>query len=195
MKTTHIRGNARFAGDLKRYHGWPTIKEQSIAEHVGHIHRIYHELWGPPPSHVSTYITFHDHGELNGADMAHDVKYAIPGAKEMMDKIEVRGLSLLGIVLPQLQDWERMRFKACDLLEMAEFATTEQEMGNKLMIPVAMNIEWALWHLTRDMRMVEANQPLTDGQRVFDRVKIMNARIVDGGGWAVTLTLDGVDRR
>lgn len=197
MRTEHITLHARSAGDVKRYSGWYTLRIQTNAHHTWNVARIYLELWGLPRAEVLQYILHHDSGELRAGDVAHHVKAANPELKAFMDAAEQEGREALGIGLPVLTRQEAWRFKCCDLLEMAEFAAEEQEMGNARMRPVTSNIEWALWGQLRKLHALEIDSAeiAADERTLMAWIRHFNRRCLNAGGFARDLVMDGVDRR
>jgi 5'-deoxynucleotidase YfbR-like HD superfamily hydrolase len=151
MLTRHITQYARYAGEVLRWHCWPNTTPQTTGQHTWHVMRIYTEMFGLMAPDVSYYILHHDSGELNTGDLAHHVKAHNPELKKAMDTAERQGLEMIGIMLPLLTLREQLRIKACDLLEMAEYAVEEQLRGNQLMRPVTANIDWALYNHVEKM--------------------------------------------
>lgn len=129
----------RYAGLVKRYHTWPMLREQTVAEHTWQMMRIYHEIWGPLSPDIVTVMLYHDCGELSAGDIPLYAKRDFPPLKEAMDKAEEAGLQRLSIDLPDLDLSSRWRVKMCDLLEGIEHCCVEYAMGNKLMIPAIQN--------------------------------------------------------
>lgn len=125
----------RGAGEVQRYHTWPTIRRQSVGEHTWQVMRIWLQVFGPMSPEVSTAILLHDAGERVTGDMPFPFKREVPGLKEIMDAAEVAALQrMLGDRwedISVLTDYERMQLKICDLIEMAEFGSTEVMMGNR----------------------------------------------------------------
>ncbi len=193
MLTRHITQYPRYAGEVKRYHCWPNAAPQTTGQHTWQVMRIYTEVFGLMAPDVSYYILHHDSGELNSGDVAHHVKAALPELKAMMDRAETMGLEMIGIVLPELSRQEALRVKACDLLEMAEYAVEEQLGGNARMQPVTANIEWALFN--HGVKMQDAGFQ-NDASAVLGATIRMNNRTREAGMGRVPLTiLDGQDRR
>lgn len=189
MKTNTVSEYPRYAGEVVRYHCWPTSVRQTTGQHTWQVMRIYTQIFGMMSPEVSYYILHHDSGELNTGDLAHHVKARRPDLKHLMDEAETEGLDMIGIVLPELPAAEKLRVKACDLLEMAEFAVEEQLRGNMLARAVTINIEWALCNHVK--KMDERDQTIVE-----DFVHELNNRSRNVGRGMVTLTsLDGEDRR
>lgn len=132
-----INRNPRLNGAVKRYHVWPTLQQQTVADHVYHVLRIYWEMWGPPEPRVLTHILWHD-TELQSGDVPFGAKYrdqllkARHEAAELSARKDIAGAR----AIVEISDLERCQFKIADLLEMWEFGVHEAALGNTLMQPV-----------------------------------------------------------
>lgn len=126
--------NARLAGDVIRYHVWPTVRQQSVAHHSWNVLRIYIELFGSPEPNTTSYIVWHDGGELATGDIPFDAKIRDPMLKQISDPIADECASYLSkrvFSKDMIDSNELIRVKICDLAEMAEFAIEECRLGNK----------------------------------------------------------------
>lgn len=136
---------ARLAGDVKRYHTWPVIRQQTNADHSWNCLRIYTQIWGVPSFKVMLHLMFHDLGELGTGDIPFPLKRNNPALKEALDAEEVSARLRMGIVLWGLDDVERLRVKLCDLLEMNEYGHVERKLGNAFAQPVC-DDTWDAFH-------------------------------------------------
>lgn len=140
-----LRSMPRFAGMVKRYHAWPTLQQQTLADHSYHVLRLFQTLF---PEYMCSdtveYIIWHDLGELSSGDSPHPAKRNFPAYKAAMDEVEKHGLLMFGKVLPALSPNEAFAIKLCDLLEMWEFAKVEILLGNKTAQAIMLNIEHAI---------------------------------------------------
>lgn len=122
----------RFAGLIKRYHTWPTLREQTVAEHTWHVLRIYYTLFGPPPLELWIYMLFHDApGEMGAGDVSFHAKRKHPALKAALDAAEQEHLKRMGMEIPAITEEQHARFKICDVLEMLEFGEEESNKGNR----------------------------------------------------------------
>lgn len=144
MNREQVLSNSRLAGAVKRYHTWPTLQQQTVADHIFNVLRIYWHLYGPPPSAVFTYILWSDAGELRTGDLPFPVKKDNPALKNICDKLEVAAVAQLGGRLPELTDDARWQVRAVDLLEMYEFGRTELMLGNQFAHPIIQDTYAAL---------------------------------------------------
>lgn len=140
----------RMGGEVHRYHTWPTIRTQTVADHTFNVIRIYWHLFGSVPAEVTAYLIFHDIPEMVVGDPPHPIKLHNPPLKAIYDDLEGAALAeMLGEgeamdVLTSVTDEERVRMKACDLLEMAEFAAIEIGLGNKFANAIIVKVFAAL---------------------------------------------------
>jgi hypothetical protein len=132
-----LHEDSRFAGTVQRYHTWPTLKPQSIAEHSWQVMRIYWHIWGEMPPNISTYLLWHDAGEIQGGDSpfagkrrSTDLKHALD-TLEQISLIEMGGPTRFGLCHK-----EKIRCKLCDLIEMLEYGLVERAMGNLWGLPI-----------------------------------------------------------
>jgi len=146
-----VSGWTRYAGLVERYHTWPTLRRQNVAEHTWHVLRIYFELFGPPPPGVTTHILFHDCGEMGGGgDVEYGAKRRSPQLKRLTDKLQEEALrELLGedkyeMAARPIGDRQKCQIKACDLLEMMEFAAEEKMAGSETAAPLWKRVRSAL---------------------------------------------------
>lgn len=145
--------NARLAGQVERYHVWPTIRKQTVAEHVWQVLRIYVELFGTPEPDVWQYILHHDSGELVTGDLPFPLKARHPDLKKMMDGLEDDALAGMGIGTIPLTSEQKWKMKVCDLLEMLEFGLQEMSLGNRLAEPIVKGTSSNLRQLCEDMTL------------------------------------------
>jgi len=120
------------AGQVKRYHAWPTITTQTVAAHCWRVVSIYFEIFGPPDKlDIIYWALHHDSGELRSGDPPYLSKGLVPGLREKIKEAEKIGLRDLDIKLPEISKLEEDKIKICDLLEMHEFGEMEFNLGNK----------------------------------------------------------------
>lgn len=161
-----IESSSRMAGDVERWHVWPTLRRQSVAAHSWNVLRIYFEIWGPPEPDVFTWMLIHDCPEIRTGDVPF-------GGKGYMSKKQRESLADMehSVVREQLPGREdevhaahyltedmRRRAKVCDLIDMLEFARIEQAMGNTLADGIASRIGHVLQQ--QIVRMPETDRNL-----------------------------------
>lgn len=147
----HVRGRARFAGLVKRYHEWPTSRQQNVAEHSWHVARIFIRIFPLQVTEsVLTYALFHDTGELGNGDLPFPVKRDNPDLKRIMDSLEYETHAKIGIALPELSAWEIKALKVCDLMEMYEFGKEELARGCTFGEPVCDVTKTAILEMIQD---------------------------------------------
>lgn len=123
----------RFSGLVKRYHTWPTIQQQNVAEHTWQVMRIYVQVFGLPNSVVWFYMLHHDSPEVFTGDPPFPIKRDNPDLKFQYDRLEADFVRDHGLIRSEeISTDDRTRVKVCDLLEMWEFGLVEERMGNRL---------------------------------------------------------------
>lgn len=138
MKKNDVQQNTRLAGLVRRYHTWPALHQQTVAEHTWQVMRLYFEIFGPPSNDMWTFMLWHDVGEIQTGDIPYPVKRSHPNLKQIMDDLEIKALSSMNVELPtSLTHQEHARFKFCDLLDCAEHGQYEARLGNEYMGVVA----------------------------------------------------------
>ncbi len=166
MKREQINRTSRFAGQVERYHTWPVHRKQSVGEHTWQVMRIWWMIWGPLSSGESTYLIWHDAGELLTGDLPFPMKANNLELKLTFDAYEAEAVEAMGG--PLWADYKvlgttlyRQRSKICDLLEMWEFGLVEQGMGNRYAEPIVKDTLKAARKLLKkmsgeDQKLVEA---------------------------------------
>lgn len=131
------REDPRLAGDVKRYHTWPVLQPQSVAEHSWNVARIVVAIWPFASQQLLQEALFHDVGEIRSGDAPFPVKAENPDLKATMDRIEdAARLDMLAWGVPRrsrniLKPMEHVVLKVADMLEMMEKGMQECLMGNQ----------------------------------------------------------------
>lgn len=120
----------RLAGKVKRWHSEETIREQTIADHVYNIMRIYLYIWGNPEPSLFCRIMFHDFEELYLGDLPHWAG-CIPELKTAYRFAEDELLASFPEI-PTSHHYD-YRIKICDWIEALEFMINECLLGNSEM--------------------------------------------------------------
>jgi 5'-deoxynucleotidase YfbR-like HD superfamily hydrolase len=144
VKRDDVLNNPRWAGEVLRYHTWPTRRQQSVGEHTWQVLRIWHQIFGLPSPQVCSYLLWHDAGELVLGDLPFPVKARNPTLKTIGDNVEMLALNKMGGQQVHLAPLDKVRTKACDLIEMLEFGWSEVEQGNRYGEPIVEDITKAL---------------------------------------------------
>lgn len=133
-----VRSDTRMAGEVIRYHTWPTLRKQTIANHSWNVLRIVLTVWKHwviAPG-VVEYITLHDVGEIRTGDAPYPIKRDNPQLKSIMDKLEDESLMEQGIKLQSIDDMWKWRIKVAHTIEMMEFGLDELLLGSSYAGPV-----------------------------------------------------------
>jgi 5'-deoxynucleotidase YfbR-like HD superfamily hydrolase len=130
-----VRLDTRLSGQLRRYHTWPIIGQQTVAEHCWQIMRIYCSVVDTLDPHMIQHIMFHDIGETFIGDLPYPVKSENEELKKGLDFLEQKSC------YQQLEHWDAFRsvllsdadkklFKQIEFIEMAEFGMDQMCLGN-----------------------------------------------------------------
>lgn len=129
-----VRLDIRLSGQIVRFHTWPSLRKQTIAEHGWNLCRIYFCITDNPDPKFIHHLIFHDIGENVTGDAPYPVKKDNPGLKDMMDVIEHKSYALQLDFWGSLQfasaDIDKDLFKQIELVEMAEWGMDELCLGN-----------------------------------------------------------------
>lgn len=157
----NIEEDPRHAGQISRFHTWPTHRTQSVGEHTWQVMRIMMTVdVGMCTTRLMHYAVLHDVGEMAG-DIPWPGKRNDPVLKSQCDLAEGRVRAAMTARwdlphLPGLSDTERSFFKVCENLEMWEFGLQEVSMGNKYGAVVASRMLFAadaeMQRLSPDLR-------------------------------------------
>lgn len=153
-----IMSSTRMAGQVRRYHTWPVLRQQQVDSHTWQVMRLYVELFGRPDESVWEYILFHDVAEVGTGDTPSDVKTRNPKLKECLDRAEEGVLESMGIRLPKIKYEEFVKVRVCDRLERFEFALEELNMGNKYAEPILRGARTAVEDSAAALGPVEARR-------------------------------------
>jgi hypothetical protein len=133
-----IYTNARFAGQVERYHTWPVLRRESNGEHTWQVMRIWWQIFGPLNPDESTYVIWHDAGELYTGDLPGMIKRDEPSLKPPLDRLERQAITNMGgrYNPDGVDERTRLRAKACDLIDVWEFGHSELAQGNRFARPI-----------------------------------------------------------
>lgn len=144
MSDIETHYDPRLAGGVLRYHTWPTIQRQTVAEHTWQMLRILTTIVAGKDLTLSLLIEaiFHDAGELGPGDAPYPSKMNSPNyalaskdlerrAREQM--VEEWGIPGDQLLTPNSKDI----LKVVDHLESWEFSLHEIELGNQHAVVMA----------------------------------------------------------
>jgi 5'-deoxynucleotidase YfbR-like HD superfamily hydrolase len=131
------------AGETKRFHTWPVLRTQNIADHSWHVAMLLHALYGQDHPGITPVLLMaalcHDAAEWKVGDLPAPAKRnmherGFENFKAEWDEMEESILSEVGLDWDKfLTDEERRRLKLCDSLDGAMYCVRERMMGNKMM--------------------------------------------------------------
>jgi hypothetical protein len=131
-----VLSDLRLAGQVERYHTWPTLHRQSVAEHTWQLLRVYTSIFGVPEKNVMQAIMFHDCGEIAVGDAPYPSKARDKDFKVAHNRLEETALNNL------LEYWDipaappsapsvAKKIKVSEYIEMAEEGLHEWLLGSK----------------------------------------------------------------
>lgn len=136
MQEKHLP-DPRRAGHVKRYHTYPTLRQQDVAAHSWQTIRILLAIYPDCPRHLLIYGLVHDGGEWKNGDLPFETKLNKSEAWKKETKTAEedanRAMCLPWSWPPQpaLTNEENASFKLAELIEMMEFGLEEMNLGNK----------------------------------------------------------------
>lgn len=141
MSRDSIRTDPRFGGDVERYHSWPTIHRQNVADHSWNVARILLAIYPDADLTMVIEALFHDIGEVASGDMPYGVKDEYPGLRDIMKRAEEK--ARISMAFPwgvpakkALPEELSALVKLADLIEMWEWGLREVCMGNTFAAPI-----------------------------------------------------------
>ncbi len=159
MTRNDVMTSRRAAGAIKRYHAWPTLQTQTVAEHSWRVAMIHSELFDNPKwedeGYICQYILEHDLAELHTGDVPFHIKNKYPEIRTVMKLAEHDGDEALKLNDIKLSMWELGRIKICDVLEMFEFGLVERAMGSKFAEPIITGTRWRATELAEELDLSE----------------------------------------
>jgi 5'-deoxynucleotidase YfbR-like HD superfamily hydrolase len=125
----------RVAGNVRRYHTWPVLRQQTNAEHQWNVARIVLAIWPGAPRQLIFSALFHDMGEMGTGDIPYPAKRDNPDLKATCDAIEhsqhLRMCLPWGLPAPtRCAGLDKRVLKLGDYIDMWEYALEELQLGN-----------------------------------------------------------------
>lgn len=140
MAETHPQTlDPRASGHVMRYHTWPHVRVQTVAEHSWQLARLLLMVWPLAPRHLVVDALFHDLGERVTGDLPYPTKANDSELKARMDLAENRARQQMATrwCAPCLTGSNRTTadeqtyLKLLEFVEMWEWALDETALGNK----------------------------------------------------------------
>ena len=183
--------DARLAGAVRRYHTWPTIQQQTDAEHCWNVARILLAIWPDAPRSIIVNTLFHDIGEVAAGDTPYPAKKDDPVLADRLEAAE-------NTARDEMEFWgvpkyiasgfhcEEYAFQLAEFIEVLEFALLEIQLGNKhgvdiiqhmlthlnLLLSVKASLSADVWHRVQDnaqkyiLRRLEEHKRIMVGERL-----------------------------
>lgn len=167
------------AGETRRFHTWPVIRERTIAHHSWHVAQLLHILYGQEEPGIRPVLTMaalaHDMAECKMGDLPSPGKRAMSehfeNFRAKWGEAEEKILSKYAFDWDKfLDDEERRKLKFCDNLEGALYCINERQMGNKLIAEAFWNFYTYLTEIqsSYNTEVLLDGQPKTIGDIEFD---------------------------
>lgn len=134
----------RNAGETRRFHGWPVLRPQSVAEHSFHVTMILHVLYGQSESGLRVVLLLaaltDDLAEWITGDppspFTRAMEKRLPGFRDTRKEVENEVLASVALDWAKfLTDEEKRMLKFADYVDGAMYCIRERAMGNKLISP------------------------------------------------------------
>lgn len=155
----------RHGGQVKRYHTWPTLREQSVGAHSHGVAMIIMQLTDYTASPFLLMAALaHDIAEAWTGDMPAQVKWRSAALKEALAVEEERINNDLNINFEQALDInEQMLLKAADMLDLMFYCYEERALGNLNMDKVMQNgYDWMRANISRTTDALTRARALTE---------------------------------
>jgi 5'-deoxynucleotidase YfbR-like HD superfamily hydrolase len=135
------------AGETRRFHTWPVLREQNVAAHSWHVMMLGYVLYGQDlPGCTFQFImalATHDMAECRMGDLPSPAKRTMDSLLTLEDKgtsfREQWGVAEQSVLHRYNMDWEQQltdeekrRMKVVDAMEGAIYCVRERAMGNTL---------------------------------------------------------------
>lgn len=127
----------RLSGEAVRWHTWPMLRRESIAEHSWQVARVLLAIWPLCPRELLIHCIVHDLGETGPGDAPYPSKLNSPVLAKEHARLEreTHESMVLPWSLPAPQslptNWHAA-FKLAEFIEMWEKSLEEMFMGNRL---------------------------------------------------------------
>ena len=120
------------AGRVKRFHTKQTLQEQNIADHSWGVVQLLLHFWPNSRKEVMIAALDHDLPELITGDIPGGLKRDHPEISQLFDKLDQEYLKTEFYREEiKLEEYEKIRLKFVDLMELFIFSSREIELGNK----------------------------------------------------------------
>lgn len=125
--------DTRLSGQVTRYHTWPRVREQSVAEHSWQLLRIYSCVVDQLDQDFVLHCIYHDTAEIVTGDLPYPIKSKTPELKKSIDQLEVETIAKQGDYWnpsPYHMTEEQLQlFKMIEMVEMFEWGLDEMMHG------------------------------------------------------------------
>lgn len=165
----------RMAGQVERFHTWPVLRRQTVAEHAWNAARILLSIFPEAPRELIVQTLLHDVGEIATGDVPSYTKSGSSVIKREMDKLEER--AWLAMCLPwglpapvPVHENSVLITKLADVMELWETGLQELAMGNQLAMLIKVKIGEDMYARIDAMQRSENPLLISVGERALTYV-------------------------
>lgn len=118
-------------GQIRRFHSWPTIGQETVAEHSYYVCMLVLALTdGKASSNLLKAALFHDLAEQATGDIPATTKWANPLLKANLDAIEEIFEAKWNIAIALPED-DKLVLKWSDMLALLFYCKQQRDLGNR----------------------------------------------------------------
>lgn len=118
------------ASNIKRYHTFPIIGEQTVGAHTHRVLILLDYLADGIPAYLYRAVLYHDSAELATGDIPATTKWSEPALSHGLKKIEEQW-ERDHCIVPSTSLNEHRLLKTADMLELVMFSRDQWRLGNK----------------------------------------------------------------
>lgn len=134
-------------GAVKRFHTWPIVGQQTVAEHSWGVLAVIDWLYEDASAKLLRAAIHHDVSEFWTGDVPFQVKRLKPEIKTALIDMEEHHCAALNIIDMDLDEEDRRRLKVADYVECMFFCIAQKNLGNQRMNLVMDNLTKALYSI------------------------------------------------
>lgn len=131
LTTNYQIKRTREAADVKRFHTFPSIREQTVGQHSFNMLTMLFQFVKEPSLNLIKAITYHDFAERWVGDIPATAKWGNEEWGNLTESIEESVRLKLGFISGELTEDEKNIVSFLDTLELFYWALEEAELGNK----------------------------------------------------------------
>ena len=172
----------RNAGETRRFHTWPVLRQQNVAEHSWHVTMLLWYIFGGQEPGIRFQVLMaaltHDMAEWMVGDIPSPAKRRMSEDMGVTDFRTKWGAMEDKILADQGLDWnellndqERNMLKLVDSMDGALYCIRERAMGNKLIEPCYRNFISYVEEILYVSFPVDSNESTVKARDVYNNIK------------------------